>query len=676
MKQNHNSESGIFNLRVLLAFGLCSVGALLVIIALAVPALAATTWIVTSTGDDVNDPTTLRGALHVANSGDTIDLTGLTGTITLTNGQLFVSPSVAITGPGASNLAISGNHSSRIFDIGAGAIVTISGVTIENGNGNQSTTLSDTVGGGIRNTGTLTLTDCIISGNSATESGGGVYNFPGKFLSVISCTFSNNSAFSGGGIFNDASGGTVSVSDSKLSGNSAFEGAGIYNSGGTLVVASSTLSGNTAGTADALGSGAGIFSDGNAAYATVTDSTLSDNTIVSEPNGGTQGGSALTNFSGQMTVTRCTLSGNSGNSGSMWNEGTLVVTNSTFSGNDAVILNQATASFTNSTLAGNTGGFGSTGGILNAVHGTVTLKNTLLANSPQKNCDNVGTITSQDHNISDDTTCSAFLIQPHDFAPGTNPGLDTSLKDNGGPTKTIALLPGSVAVDAINPSSDSSVSTDQRGVSRPQGRHPDIGAFEATPDFYFTPISAITTTVGGSDSRTVQVNSFVGFSSAVSLTVPGAPAGFSTSFSTSPVTPASYGFTSSALAVNIGPSVSPGSFTLNVTGTSGALSHSTPLKVTVSATSGGVTQVVGTDLAAGCIDNSGTANAVKSKLAEAQADINAGNIQQAKSVLNDLLNYLQAQRGKHIKTSCTVNGVTFDPDAVLIADVQALLASL
>src|SRR4029077_4507562 len=201
MKQNHNSESGIFNLLVLLAFGLCSVGALLVIIALAVPALAATTWIVTSTGDDVNDPTTLRGALYVANSGDTIDLTGVTGTITLSHGQLFVSPGVAITGPGASNLAISGNHSSRIFDIGGSAIVTISGVTIENGNGNQSTILSDTVGGGIRNTGTLTLTDCIISGNSATGSGGGVYNFPGKFLSVINCTFSNNSAFSGGGIF-------------------------------------------------------------------------------------------------------------------------------------------------------------------------------------------------------------------------------------------------------------------------------------------------------------------------------------------------------------------------------------------------------------------------------------------------------------------------------------------
>ncbi len=236
MKKNPNSEAGIFNPRILAAFVLCSVGVLLAIIPLAVPALAATKWIVTSTGDDVNDPTTLRGALHLAGSGDTIDLTGVMGTITLTNGQLFVSPSVTITGPGASKLAISGNHSSRIFDIGGSAIVTISGVTIENGNGNQSTTIPDNVGGGIRNTGTLTLTDCVISGNSATSSGGGIYNFPGKFLSVTNCTLSNNSAVSsGGGIFNDESGGTVSVSNSTFTGNSAFVGGAIYNWGGTLL---------------------------------------------------------------------------------------------------------------------------------------------------------------------------------------------------------------------------------------------------------------------------------------------------------------------------------------------------------------------------------------------------------------------------------------------------------
>jgi len=429
-----------------------------------------------------------------------------------------------------------------------------------------------------------------------------------------------------------------------------------------------------------LGSGAGIFSDsfyGNVASTTVIESTLSDNTIVPEPNGGTQGGSALTNFSGEMTVTRCTLSGNFGNSGSMWNLGTLTVSNSTFSGNDTVILNQTTASFTACTLAGNVGGFGNAGGVINAVNGTLTLKNTILANSPSLNCFNVGTITSQDHNISNDTTCAQFLIQPHDFAPHTDPGLDPDgLKDNGGPTQTIALIPGSPAVDAINPASDSSVTTDQRNVSRPQGTFPDIGAFEATPDFYFSPVSAITANVGGSGSSNVQVNSFVGFSSAVSLSVPGAPSGFSTSFNANPVTPPIYGSASSTLTVNIGPAVTPGPYSLTVTGTSGALSHSTPLSVAVSATTGSVTQVVGTDQAAGCIDNSGIANSVKSKLAEAQADINAGNIQQAKSVLNDLLNFLQAQRGKHIKTTCTVNGVTFDPDAVLIADVQALLASL
>src|SRR6266516_1058737 len=126
----------ILTARVFVAFTLSSIGASLAIVSLTVwsasPALAATTWIVTSTGDDASDTSTFRGALNAAASGDTIDLTGLTGTITLTNGQLFVAANLTINGPGASKLAISGDKSSRVFDIGGGAIVTISGVTIEN----------------------------------------------------------------------------------------------------------------------------------------------------------------------------------------------------------------------------------------------------------------------------------------------------------------------------------------------------------------------------------------------------------------------------------------------------------------------------------------------------------------------------------------------------------------
>ena len=634
----------------------------------AVPAPAATTWTVTSTADDPNDTTTLRGAINAAASGDTIDLTSVTGTIVLTNGQLFVAPNLTIKGPGASKLAISGNNSSRVFDIGADAIVMISGLTIKSGS-------ADT-GGGIRNTGTLTLTSSTISGNSATSGlrvGGGIYNFPGKTLTVTNSTLSGNSAFAGGGIFIDQYGGSVSVSNSTLSGNSATIGGGIYNWGGTLTVDNSVLSGNLAGTADILGSGAGIYNVNlysHVASTTVSNSTLSGNSIASGPTGGSQGGSALTNWS-EMTVTSSTLSGNSGNSGSMWNNGTLLVTNSTFSGNDLVILNQTVMNFTSSTLSGNGNG------ILNGVNGTVTLKNTILANNPARNCLNSGTITSQDHNISDDTTCAIYLIQPNDFAPHTDAGLDLAgLKDNGGPTETIALLPTSVAVNAINPSSDCSVSTDQRGVSRPQGTYCDIGAFELTPDFYFSAISAITANVGGSGSSNVQVNSAVGFNSAVTLSTSAVPSGLTPSFSQNSVTPPSYGSASSTLTVNIGPSVTPGSYAFNVVGTSGALTHSTAVNVTVQVTTTGTSTVIGVLQAAGCIDNSGISGALTSKLAAAQAYIAAGQIQDAINTLTALLNQLQAQAGKHIMTTCMVNGVTFNPVTVLINDVRALLLSL
>jgi hypothetical protein len=154
------------------------------------------------------------------------------------------------------------------------------------------------------------------------------------------------------------------------------------------------------------------------------------------------------------------------------------------------------------------------------------------------------------------------------------------------------------------------------------------------------------------------------------------PAGITTSFTPDPVTPASYGSASSTLVVSIGPAVTPATYRIDVTGTSGTLTHSVSMNVTVGATTAGVTQVVGADQAAGCIDNAGVANAITSLLAQAQADIDAGDARDAKTVLDDLLALLQAQRGKHIHTTCTIDSVTFDPDAVLIADVQALLASL
>jgi hypothetical protein len=97
----------------------------------------------------------------------------------------------------------------------------------------------------------------------------------------------------------------------------------------------------------------------------------------------------------------------------------------------------------------------------------------------------------------------------------------------------------------------------------------------------------------------------------------------------------------------------------------------------VNPSSDGISQVIATDQALGCIDNSGISNALTSKLHSAQQLINAGKIQEAINTLTALLHQLEAQAGKHITTTCTdSNGNQFDPVQVLIDDVKALLASL
>jgi len=194
-------------------------------------------------------------------------------------------------------------------------------------------------------------------------------------------------------------------------------------------------------------------------------------------------------------------------------------------------------------------------------------------------------------------------------------------------------------------------------------------------DFSLSSIPPLTLSIGGSGSTPVTVNSVNGFSSPVTLSA-SAPNGVSPSFTVNPVTPPSGGSASSALDVSVGPSVTPSTFTLAVTGSSGSLTHSAPVSVTVTVDTSSITSVIGNLLSAGCIDNSGIGTALTSKLAEAQAAISAGNIQTAINTLTALKNQLQAQSGKHIATTCTIGGVTFNPVTVLLMDVQSLIDSL
>ena len=228
---------------------------------------------VTNTND--SGAGSLRAAITTANgdSGDMINITA-TGTVTLLSALPALAADMTITGPGANILTVSGNNSATvgsIFAINTGVTASISGLTIANGNSNSN----DQGGGGILNDGTLTVSNCTISGNSGTGSvnneGGGITNF--GTMTVSGSTFSGNTAALGGGIFN-GDGNTLTVTNGTFSGNSAVaKGGGIYNlAGGTLTVTNSTISGNSGG------EGGGI--ETNSTTTTITNSIVAGNTAT------------------------------------------------------------------------------------------------------------------------------------------------------------------------------------------------------------------------------------------------------------------------------------------------------------------------------------------------------------------------------------------------------------
>ena len=253
-------------------------------------AFPANTIVVTNTSD--SGPGSLRDALAIANDGDTIDATGISGTISLTSGELQITHAVTINGPGPQSLLVVGGGT-RVFD-NLASDVTISGFFISGGSAPGDN------GGGILNEGgnsaTLSLNNCVVAGNSA-DFGAGIFNFNGK-LRVNKCTINGNAAaFSGGGIANSAFDGaaTLIITNSTISSNftdikDGKDGGGITNGAGgsalavaSVIVINSTLSGNSA---NKNGGGIANAADvGQFARATITHSTFSDNSAGFNANG-------------------------------------------------------------------------------------------------------------------------------------------------------------------------------------------------------------------------------------------------------------------------------------------------------------------------------------------------------------------------------------------------------
>jgi hypothetical protein len=449
-----------------------------------------------STVINLNDAGTgsLRDAIASTPSGGTVDFqTGLTGTIVLTTGELAISKNLTIAGPGADVITVSGNHASRVFNIGAGFTVRISGLTIADGSG------AGGVAGGIFNAGTLSLTDCTIGNNYAQIGGGGISNCQGTLtvsgcilsgdstapglssgggaienvggmLTVSNSTFVGNVSEQGGGILNN---GTLMVSDSSFSQNHAGWGGGIFNVFGTGTVTNSTFSGNFADTAAGF-AGGGVANSGYATL-TIAGCTLTGNSAGTMSNFGVGGGIRNENGS-RLTLSDSTLYGNSANSGGGISNGlaTLTVTNSTLSGNSAT--------------SADGGGIWSSGGL--------DSRNTIIAGNTGSSRDLFGNLGSLGHNLIGNTQ-SGSGFDPTDLL-GVDPLLGP-LQDNGGPTQTMALLAGSPALNAGD-STQLGVA-DQRGVVRSGGVN--IGAYQASASAFVLTAQA-TATAGTPFDATVQ----------------------------------------------------------------------------------------------------------------------------------------------------------------------------
>jgi hypothetical protein len=457
--------------------------------------LLSTVIKVTSAAD--SGPGTLRAAVEAADAATTpveIDFHLKNGqtSITLTSGPLELSnPAITIKGPGAGLLTVDGDGQSRVFEVDPNVTASISGLTVTGG-----ANLDFTGDGAVYNSGTLTLTGVTVSNNSA----GGVYMVEGNALTLTDCTIDDNQGFGVSSRFSNAltltdcsvenntdsgvvtlSPGVVTLTGCTVSGNSGIFGGGVLldgtstvtgctiggntgllYAGGVLVaiyskatITGCTISGNSTEEASPF-TGGGLEVAGGA-EATLTGCTISDN---SSPIGGGVG------INGMATLTGCTVSGNSSpQGGGVFNYGTASLVACTVSGNSSPqgggIDNYSSASYTSRTtltdtiVAGNTTG---AGGAASDVGGT-----------------DPGDVTGS-YNLIGTGGSGGLKVSDHNLLNVANPGV-APLGDYGGPTETMALLPGSPAINAGTAAPG--VTTDQRGFALDSP--PDIGAFQSHP---------------------------------------------------------------------------------------------------------------------------------------------------------------------------------------------------
>lgn len=421
----------------------------------------------------------LRDAVNNAADGDTIDLTQLQcSTISLSTGAILIGTTgLTLQGPGAHRLTLSGAGDdgwSLLYDIGGGTLK-IDGVDLELGSKYRSDNIAR--GGCVYTNGDLVLNDsrvslCGVHANTYTAAGGALYAYGSATItySEIDTAGLTTSGYARGGcVFAH---GDVVLAYSSLSGcrnatpTHGF-GGGLYV-GGNLLMKYSTIRDSVNDDAE-TGIGGGIYARGDA---NIFWSTISGNSAT------VGGGIALMNDSGGHTAG---------------------IVDSTISGNVAHAAGGIAAfvpvAIQNSTIAFNTANVGNTTPIGYAWSGglavrasPVTITSTIVANNDVHYPDGRDERSDIGGDIPIDVGGSASLVI--DSAQVVPPDtiiadpLLAPLADNGGLTRTHALLSGSPAIDTGN---DDGWDTDQRGPGFPrvQNGHADIGAYEVDPDVIF-----------------------------------------------------------------------------------------------------------------------------------------------------------------------------------------------
>ncbi len=378
-------------------------------------------------------------------------------------------------------------------------------------------------GGGIYNTGTLTVTSSTISDNAAGAGGTGTGGFSGTGADASAGQIGGNGgiAGAGGGIDNT---GTLTVTNSSITSNNAGNGGGA--GAGSTATATNAAGGN-AGSAQPGGDGGAVA---NSASLTLQGSTLSGNDSGVGGDGASAGGG---NGSGAAGASSASAPGGSG--GAIFIQGLQA---ETFQ-NDTIASNTASAGGAGGAAAGPGGDGG--GLFMDAL--SVSLQFVTVAHNVADGADggldngSIGVLSEADSIVASNTAggapsnCSTGATIGKVTDGGSNvvfgepscPGVNADpklgpLAANGGPTATLALASGSAAIGLV-PLNDCPLTSDQRGVSRPQsgttlGTHCDAGAYELAP-----PVIAAASGTGTSSNTAAVIASINPNAQPTSVTV-------------------------------------------------------------------------------------------------------------------------------------------------------------